>query len=123
MHAGSAGGKSQAAAAHAPTTANPADVIPHLERHLAMTWTAFMVALTRTRDSLAAAGPAKHTSWHAAGMLEWSLARSLWEDDGCAGLPLGKAAALRLPNPDRLALHNMFSRVQLLLERLLTDAR
>ncbi|KAG2448660.1 hypothetical protein HYH02_006017 [Chlamydomonas schloesseri] len=134
-----AGAKPAAGAASpAPQPTQPADeVVAALRRELAVAATCRVLAVARARDGLLAAGPAKKQPWYLAGALEHSLARSAAAvaspaEDAARGAPapppstlppFPAAFALRLPDADRLAIHNEAARLALALERSLAECR
>ncbi|KAG2497986.1 hypothetical protein HYH03_004245 [Edaphochlamys debaryana] len=127
-----------AAAAGAPSATQPADdVLAALRRELGLLAACRVLAAARARDGFMLAGAAKRTSWYLTGCLEHLLSRTAARgftpaeassQGGAAppppSLPAFPAAfALRLPDPDRLAIHNESGRIALALERLLAEAR
>ncbi|GFR41314.1 hypothetical protein Agub_g1996, partial [Astrephomene gubernaculifera] len=129
-----AGGSAQ------PRPTQPADdVISALRRELRLLAGCRVMAAARVRDGLLAGGAAKRHAWYLTGALEYLLARTAARVPSPAdspasaaggpacppapGLPLGPAACLRLPDPDRLALHNELGRLGLALEACLGACR
>ncbi|GIL98929.1 hypothetical protein Vretimale_4247, partial [Volvox reticuliferus] len=120
-----------------PSATQPVDdVILALRREVGVLALQRVLATARVRDSYLTAGTTKKGAWFLTSVLEHLLARTASRivspaEEAAIGpaappppaLPLPAAFALRLPDPDRLALHNEAGRLALALERWLAECR
>ncbi|GIL43563.1 hypothetical protein Vafri_1199, partial [Volvox africanus] len=120
-----------------PSATQPVDdVILALRREVGVLAVQRVLATARVRDSYMMAGSAKKGAWFLTSVLEHLFARTASRiaspaEEAAIGpaappppaLPLPAAFALRLPDPDRLALHNEAGRLGLALERWLAECR